>query len=246
MIPLALCARGGPGSLRIGESLRSRRGAMRPSPHHGSSGGPSADPPRLSNLSVDFANTVGCEACRSSDALASAEAFLRWNRAHPGLPSLSVSDHVLRELKVLRRDLRDAFECRVQGAAPRPALLRRINRWLGRSSTHLRVGFAKGRWHFEEVAGVARPEQRWESTVARAGVSLLGGPLAPRLRKCQAPGCAHFLVGRKSGQLWCSPTGCGNRVRVARHYRKQKRETPIRNPVTPPPFASGRRVLPSP
>lgn len=206
---------------------------MRSSSCHSSSPSPVADPGTSLTLSVDFANTVACEACRSSDALASAESFLRWNRAHPGLPKLSVSDDLLRELAALRRDLRDAFECHVQGTAPRPPLLRRINRWLGGSSTRLRAGFSGGRWRFEEVPGVVRPDQRWRSDMARAATSLLAGPLSPRLRKCQAPGCAHFLVSRKSGQLWCSPTGCGNRVRVARHYQKKRHGTPTPHSALP-------------
>lgn len=192
---------------------------------------PRTTPGTSSTLSVDFANTVACEACRSSDALASSESFLRWNRAHTGLPRLSVSDVVLRDLTALRRDLRAAFECHVQGSAPRPALLRRINRWLGGSSTRLRAGFSAGRWHFEEVPEVVRPGQRWRSDMAHAAASLLAGPLSSRLRKCQAPGCAHFLVGRKSGQLWCSPTGCGNRVRVARHYQKKRHGSPTQSPA---------------
>ena len=185
--------------------------------------GGGADP--QSTASVDFVNTIACEACRSSDGLASAETFGRWNRLHPGLPSLSPSREILDELRALRHDLHDIFERQTQGRSPGPALLRRLNRWFGASPAYLRVGFVSGRWRLEEVPRGIRPSQRWESEMARAAVSLLAGPWAPKLRRCQAPGCVHFLVSRRQDQLWCSPTGCGNRVRVARHYRRWKRKS---------------------
>lgn len=206
--------------------------------------GTDADAVALSGAAVDFANTVACEACRTSDGLASPETFARWNRAHASLPYLPAPDEVLSELRVLRRDLRETFESHVQGIPPGAALLRRLNRWFGRSPTHLRASYSMGRWRFEEVREVARPVRRWESDVAHAAASLLAGPLSQKLRKCQAPGCAHYLVSRRKGQLWCSPTGCGNRVRVARHYRKRRgprvREQADRGRVGSPPPTPAR------
>lgn len=199
---------------------------MRSAPHQSPDQirpGSEADAAALSSVAVDFANTVACEACRTFDGLASPGAFARWNRAHTGLPVLPISDEVLSELRVLRRDLRETFKDHVEGSPPNPALIRRLNRWLGAYPTHLRAGFSRGRWRLEEVQEVTPPVQRWESLIAHAAAGLLAGPLSQRLRQCQAPGCAHYLVGRKRGQLWCSPTGCGNRVRVARHYRKRGR-----------------------
>ncbi|HEY2195835.1 MAG TPA: CGNR zinc finger domain-containing protein [Actinomycetospora sp.] len=39
------------------------------------------------------------------------------------------------------------------------------------------------------------------------------------LRACRAPGCVLYFVKAHPRQEWCS-TGCGNRARVARHYRR--------------------------
>ena len=180
------------------------------------------DPDVRSSVSVDFVNTVACEACRTSDGLASARTFVRWNRAHRALARISTSPDILDDLRALRQDLCAMFETQTLGRSPGPSLLRRLNRWFGTSPAYLRASFSKGRWSLEEEPGIAGPAQRWEFEMARAATSLLAGPLSPKLRKCQAPGCAHFLLSRKRGQLWCSPTGCGNRVRVARHYRKRR------------------------
>lgn len=216
---------------------------MQPSCHPASRSEPAgaaAAPGASPDAVIDFANTVACEACRTSDGLAAPEDFVRWSQAHAALSRLPVSEVVLHDLRGLRRDLREMFENHVEGTPPRPVLLRRLNRWLGSSPTHLRAAFSKGGWRFEEVAESMRPGQRWEREMALAAVSLLAGPHAERIRKCEAPGCEHFLLSRTRGQRWCSPTGCGNRVRVARHYRRRAREARARSASRPRRVVTGR------
>ncbi|MGW2802640.1 CGNR zinc finger domain-containing protein [Streptomyces sp. NPDC001269] len=55
--------------------------------------------------------------------------------------------------------------------------------------------------------------------IAHQAVELFTGPDRDRLRPCLAPNCALFFVKNHARREWCSPT-CGNRVRVARHYRR--------------------------
>jgi predicted RNA-binding Zn ribbon-like protein len=52
-------------------------------------------------------------------------------------------------------------------------------------------------------------------------MALLAGPDASRIRACQAPGCVLFFLAERRRRDWCSPA-CGNRARVARHYRRQR------------------------
>jgi predicted RNA-binding Zn ribbon-like protein len=54
-------------------------------------------------------------------------------------------------------------------------------------------------------------------TLAEQAVDLLTGP--EDLRACRAPGCVLYFVRQHPRREWCS-TGCGNRARVARHYRR--------------------------
>ncbi len=56
------------------------------------------------------------------------------------------------------------------------------------------------------------------SAVAAAGVDLLTRT-DPVIRACQAPGCVLYFARDHPRREWCS-TGCGNRVRAARHYRR--------------------------
>ncbi len=58
-------------------------------------------------------------------------------------------------------------------------------------------------------------------TIAADAVRLLGGPGGADVRACQAPGCVQFFVRSQSRRAWCS-AACGNRARVAHHYRRHK------------------------
>jgi predicted RNA-binding Zn ribbon-like protein len=58
--------------------------------------------------------------------------------------------------------------------------------------------------------------------IARSGIELLGGPDRDKLRRCEGAGCTLLLVASHPRRRWCAPHLCGNRVRVARHYRRRR------------------------
>ena len=58
------------------------------------------------------------------------------------------------------------------------------------------------------------------TSLAREAARLLGSD-APVVRACYGPGCVLYFVQRHTRREWCSP-GCGNRARVARHYRRAR------------------------
>lgn len=55
--------------------------------------------------------------------------------------------------------------------------------------------------------------------LAEQGVDLFAG--SEDLRACRAPGCVLYFVRAHPRREWCS-AGCGNRARVARHYRRHR------------------------
>ncbi|MFI5613217.1 CGNR zinc finger domain-containing protein [Amycolatopsis sp. NPDC051903] len=57
--------------------------------------------------------------------------------------------------------------------------------------------------------------------IAHQAVELFGGEHGARLRACLAPNCSFFFVKDHSRREWCSQA-CGNRARVARHYRRHR------------------------
>jgi predicted RNA-binding Zn ribbon-like protein len=60
-----------------------------------------------------------------------------------------------------------------------------------------------------------------EGILALAVTDFLTGPLAPRLRSCQAPRCVRYFVQDHGRQQWCKAS-CGNRARVARHAQRHR------------------------
>jgi predicted RNA-binding Zn ribbon-like protein len=60
-----------------------------------------------------------------------------------------------------------------------------------------------------------------EGVLALAVTGFLTGPLAPRLRSCQAPRCVRYFVQDHGRQQWCKAS-CGNRARVARHAQRHR------------------------
>jgi predicted RNA-binding Zn ribbon-like protein len=57
--------------------------------------------------------------------------------------------------------------------------------------------------------------------IAHQAVELLTGADRERLRPCLAPNCLFYFFKNHPRREWCSPA-CGNRVRVARHYRRHR------------------------
>jgi predicted RNA-binding Zn ribbon-like protein len=57
------------------------------------------------------------------------------------------------------------------------------------------------------------------SSLARDAIDLFGGPLAGRIRVCEAADCRLLFVdqSRPGGRRWCSMQRCGNLAKVRRH-----------------------------
>jgi predicted RNA-binding Zn ribbon-like protein len=69
--------------------------------------------------------------------------------------------------------------------------------------------------------GEGSPANRVLAAIAAEAVELFTGERHVQLRACYAPGCVLYFVKDHPRREWCSP-GCGNRVRAARHYRRNR------------------------
>jgi predicted RNA-binding Zn ribbon-like protein len=139
------------------------------------------------------------------------------------------SAEFLRKAIALRHALRIVFEARVSGAeilvedvAPMNGILE----------------YAEGFDQLEQVAEREVDQSDWRlalhsrtqglewllTAIARSGAVLIAeGPAAP-IRKCANPACRLFFYddSRTGKRRWCSMALCGNRAKVAAHYRRQK------------------------
>lgn len=63
------------------------------------------------------------------------------------------------------------------------------------------------------------PAELTVSLIAHQAVELFASRQRDELRACLAPGCLLYFLKQHPRRAWCSAP-CGNRARVARHYRR--------------------------
>ena len=66
------------------------------------------------------------------------------------------------------------------------------------------------------------PAARLAAWLAEAAAEFLADPAAANVRQCEGPGCVLLFLPAHPRRRWCSTSRCGNRVRVARHYRRTR------------------------
>ncbi len=173
-------------------------------------------------LVVDFVNTVACPGCRGSDAFASTSEASRWVRRRFSDHWPRLTSPETRALLRFRGEIRRVLQAAVDGTRPPPSDLEAINRVATRSLSRPALRWTRGRWDVEERGAGAPGSRRLMALTARSAIELIGRAGRIPVRRCEGPGCVHFLLAHRSEQRWCSPTGCGNRARVQRHYRKAR------------------------
>jgi predicted RNA-binding Zn ribbon-like protein len=71
------------------------------------------------------------------------------------------------------------------------------------------------RWHTDA------PQTLALAAAARSAMEILAGH-TDRLRRCANPACSMLFLADTTRRQWCTPNLCGNRARVARHYRRSR------------------------
>ena len=111
-------------------------------------------------------------------------------------------------------------------AAQRPVprtSLEAINRTIGKRPGC--VLLKRGVSRFEELTrlDLNEPEQLMVPIAQSASDLLCHGNLA-LVKRCANPACGKFFydTSKNHTRRWCSTTGCGNRMRVAAHYRRTR------------------------
>jgi predicted RNA-binding Zn ribbon-like protein len=194
-------------------------------------------------LVVDFANTLACPACRVEDALTSPSEFLRWTNTGGRWPVAAVRREDLRKLRHFRGAVLALLEAEVRRTRPPASALHVLEEVANRAGSLERLEWNGGKWRLRAVAGAGGVEGLMP-LVARSITVLLTGPDRSRLRSCHGVGCVHFLFARTRSQIWCSPTGCGNRARVSRHYWRGRRDSNLPRRGTSRPSPSFGRARP--
>ena len=194
-------------------------------------------------LALDLLNTWRFNADQPLDLLQSPEDLVIWLAA-AGLPDgaycaeLSSSPPnrriLLDEALWLRRDILLIVQSLVAGELPPPYTVDALNRILTESGTSFRLdsltippeGDQEERMegqlvlnvheHISSVLGVLQP-------IALSAARIVTEAIPTRIRQCASSNCMYwFLDTSKSGRRrWCSMSRCGNRAKVAKHYRQR-------------------------
>ena len=184
---------------------------------------------------LDFVNTqFAKEDRRRIDLLRSFADLINWlgesrllNRAQlQSAPKLWGSGHaverIFQDALALRRALfAMAEKLATQRPVPRESL-EAINKMIEKRPACVLRARNSGR--FEEVTrlDLHEPEQLMVPIAQSASDLLCHGDLA-LVKRCAHPACGAFFydTSKNHTRRWCSTTGCGNRMRVAAHYRRR-------------------------
>jgi predicted RNA-binding Zn ribbon-like protein len=169
-------------------------------------------------LAIDLANTVMLvREAEMVDLLSSAEDIRRWLEAEQErLGSLSPdAERHLDDIRQLRDVVRSLLTAAAADEPLPPAAVAELNAASAADPVTLALGTsAEGTPLLIETGG--QGFNGFLGAVARSAIRLLTAPMRAELHVCTAPSCGMFFLGNRR---WCC-SACGNRARVARHYRR--------------------------
>ena len=181
------------------------------------------------SLWLDFVNTVLPGASGPVDLIGTPQRLLAWlqqaqstNASQMLSLTKAQSNAVHKEAIALREAFRQLAKAPKIGAHSTDAAAR-INHILSGQSGCFQLSRASGRFRREFVQGLAEPRTvLLEIAEAAAGFLIDGDP--DLLKKCASPICVllFYDTTKNHSRLFCSSEVCGNRAKVAAHYRRRK------------------------
>jgi len=183
---------------------------------------------------LDFLNTTPVTAAGPLDLLAGFDDLVEWlveaelvdaraiaaGRAHW---SAAATRRTLQAAHRLRAQLRELVDRRRAGKAAGRDGLAAVNAVLRRRRGHAEVvrdgARYERRWHLE----LSEPEHLLVP-IAEAVADLLCHADPALLKRCENPACVLYFydVSKNHARRWCSMALCGNRMKVAAHYRRRR------------------------
>lgn len=173
-------------------------------------------------LALDLVNTrVHPPGQEELDLLGTPEGLNAWLAAEAGRLASQVREVDLTALRDLRDHIARAIEHARRGSAPPAHALRALTDAQRRAPVHRELD-----WNGTKVTATpcrsGDPTQDLLAELADAAADLLTDPAIRKVRRCEGPQCQLLFLPAHPRRRWCSPTLCGNRVRVARYYQRHR------------------------
>ena len=171
-------------------------------------------------LALDLVNTRVREGGSARDLLDKPAALATWLAEQVARVQWTgaVTPADLRAVRALRDAIAALLAAQRARVRPSRAALAMVNTALGRRARARQL-----RWTSAGPRMRAIPNAEQRGTLLRVlaadATDLLTGSDAALVRVCAHPDCVLQFVARDPRRKWCTASGCGNRARVARHYR---------------------------
>jgi len=187
-------------------------------------------------LCLDFINTELLDAGQPVDLLSSFDSLVTWLVQSQTLDRRQAeeilvnwrnrreAEATLQDATRLRARLREMAERLVKGKTVPQVAVTAINEWLARQIGHAELKCARGGFEKRFQAEFREPAQLlWP--VAESACDLLCYADLTLVKKCENPVCVLFFYDttKNHSRRWCSMNVCGNRMKVAAHYRRLRR-----------------------
>ena len=126
----------------------------------------------------------------------------------------------------LRAALRTLIERRAAGKRPSADALATVNALLARDAGHVQLSSTGGAFVRDHVRPLRDPRALLQPVVS-AAVELLCDVDPARVKACANHACILYFLDTSKNRTrrWCSMELCGNRTKVAAHYRRQREES---------------------
>ncbi|WP_326565300.1 ABATE domain-containing protein [Amycolatopsis rhabdoformis] len=172
-------------------------------------------------VALDLADTLMTAVDPAVDLIEPTDGYETWWRLQlPRLPEASVP--AAAATRRLRTAIRDLLVAHLEARAPLAVSVEDLNAFASAVPRSLRLTAddsgaltATTRWHTEHGGNAAL------AAIATETIDLLSSPAQlEKLRRCANPACSMLFVAETKRRQWCTGNICGNRARVARHYRR--------------------------
>ncbi|HMS84185.1 MAG TPA: CGNR zinc finger domain-containing protein [Nitrospira sp.] len=186
---------------------------------------------------LDFINTQMMVNGEPTDVLESSDGLFLW-LVHAGVLTKSQVDvaraalnHremsvVLGQAKTFRTTMRDLAERIVAGKSIPDVFITAINQILAQGPGYPQL-IRKGKGFEERFHSAAIPAQNVLVSLGEAASDLLRRTDFTLIKKCGNHGCILYFydTSKNHTRNWCSMQICGNRMKVAAHYRRKRSQS---------------------